>query len=546
MGYPGTHKPKEWRDRVQTLLGQKAHGKHQMTRAQADPDCDRKGRHIMQWCSNGDHSRADVRFGTVYRKSASGIHAATAWLTLVAMALGGVESPCRSRTVRDLLRWPLPAEQLICEQTAGDISIVGPTCKDRVSCRSGDMAALKARRGDRAVAQLQGLPVFATPGGWCFTAPETETAAHRVQSPEADWASVDVAVQSEVHGAWGHAPRSFGDSPESVELALASSEEVRRPPVYRWVKVTDQAAFAPRDGAGAVVFADKMWLLGGWNPMDKTNFPHTCASDVWSSEDGATWTRHADASWEPRHTAGYVVHDHRIWIVGGDAIQGHYQNDVWNSDDGTAWKLVADDVPWGSRVLHYTVAHAGRIWVIGGQTLPQYGGGDEVFYNDVWSSRDGAEWERVTEHAPWSPRGMVGGSVVHRDRIWLIGGGTYDTPEHPDRQFFGEVWSSADGRQWQCHTAHAPWHPRQYHETAAFDGRLWVLEGWNQSNRNDVWYSDDGATWHELPATPWAPRHAASVFVFRNALWMVSGNHFGRDVWKLEAGREARSKASLR
>ena len=129
---------------------------------------------------------------------------------------------------------------------------------------------------------------------------------------------------------------------------------------------------------------------------------------------------------------------------------------------------------------------------------------------------------------------MIGGSVIWRDRIWLIGGGTYDTPQHPQRQFFGEVWSSADGKDWRCAATRVPWHPRQYHETAAFDDRLWVLEGWNQENRNDVWYSEDGVLWHELPRTPWVPRHAASVFVFDNALWLVAGNHFGRDVWKLE------------
>ena len=315
---------------------------------------------------------------------------------------------------------------------------------------------------------------------------------------------------------------------------------------YRWVKVTDQAAFAPRDGAGAVVFANKMWLLGGWNPKDKATFPQTCISDVWSSVDGATWTRQPDAPWEGRHTAGYVVHDGKMWIVGGDAIQRHYQNDVWNSEDGVRWNRVTDNVPWGSRVLHYTVAHAGRIWVIGGQSLPQFAAGEEVFYNDVWSTRDGVNWEQVTPHAPWSPRGMVGGSVVFRDRIWLIGGGTYDTPQHPQRQFFGEVWSSADGNEWTCHAAHVPWHPRQYHETAAFDDHLWVLEGWNQANRNDVWYSEDGAEWRELPDTPWAPRHAASVFVFDNALWLVAGNHFGRDVWRLHREEKVESREERR
>ena len=62
-----------------------------------------------------------------------------------------------------------------------------------------------------------------------------------------------------------------------------------------------------------------------------------------------------------------------------------------------------------------------------------------------------------------------------------------------------------------------------------------MLEGYNRDsgNRRDVWYSEDGVTWHELPDTPWAPRHAASVFVYDNALWMVAGNNMFPDVWKL-------------
>jgi hypothetical protein len=347
-------------------------------------------------------------------------------------------------------------------------------------------------------------------------------------------AGVEKTCTAKVDAAMVRVPVCFRNDPIRVEVVLGSGAALPPSPPYRWVQVTDQAPFAPRDGAGAVVFADKMWLLGGWNPLDKATFPQTCISDVWSSVDGATWTRLPDAPWEGRHTAGYVVHDGKIWIVGGDAIQRHYQDDVWNSSDGVHWNCVTNEVPWKARVLHYTVAHDGRIWVLGGQSLPQFAPGDEVFYNDVWCSRNGLNWEQVTPHASWSPRGMIGGSVVWRDRIWLIGGGTYDTPQHPQRQFFGEVWSSADGKAWRCETTRVPWHPRQYHETVAFDDRLWVLEGWNQGNRNDVWYSEDGASWHELPRTPWAPRHAASVFDFGNALWLVAGNHFGRDVWKLE------------
>lgn len=316
---------------------------------------------------------------------------------------------------------------------------------------------------------------------------------------------------------------------------------------YEWVCVTEEAAFAGRDGAGALVFQDKMWLLGGWNPKDKVNFPSICNSEVWCSSDGAGWTEvNEQAPWEGRHTAGYAVHDGRMWIVGGDCNQGHYQNDVWRSEDGVRWDLVCDPVPWAPRVLHYTVVHDGRIWVMGGQTIPQFAEEEEAFYNDVWSSADGKNWTRVTGKAPWSARGMIGGSAVHDGRMWILGGGTYDTPKIRSRRFYNDVWSSSDGVDWEPHTGAAPWAPRQYHDVAVWDGKLWVMEGCYHEaairsmdeatgswNRNDVWYSADGVDWHEVPDTPWAPRHAASAFVYDDALWMVAGNNMFPDVWKL-------------
>lgn len=306
---------------------------------------------------------------------------------------------------------------------------------------------------------------------------------------------------------------------------------------YRWVPVTLQAAFAGRDGAGAVVFKDRMWLLGGWNPKDRVNFPHICNSEVWSSADGLNWRQEIlQAPWEGRHTAGYAVHDGKMWIVGGDANQRHYQNDVWSTEDGVNWTLVNNRAPWGNRVLHYTLVHDGKIWVMGGQTILQFAPSvpEEVFYNDVWSSEDGVSWTRVTPHAAWAPRGMIGGSAVFNGRMWILGGGTYDTPATPARKFYNDVWSSADGVNWTRHVEFAPWPARQYHEVAVFDGRMWVMEGYDgHGNRNDVWYSPDGVNWRELPDTPWAPRHAASVFTYGDALWMVAGNNMFPDVWKL-------------
>src|SRR5262249_45464015 len=85
-----------------------------------------------------------------------------------------------------------------------------------------------------------------------------------------------------------------------------------------WGNVPKKAAFAPRDGAGALVYKGKMWLLGGWNPRDRKHFPRICNNEVWSSSDGARWqlvkpntfldrTFDPTRDWEGRHTAGYVV-----------------------------------------------------------------------------------------------------------------------------------------------------------------------------------------------------------------------------------------------
>lgn len=329
-------------------------------------------------------------------------------------------------------------------------------------------------------------------------------------------------------------------------MEMKQDDGKQKPAVaYRWIEVTRNAQFAPRDGAGALTYGGKMWLIGGWNPGDKKHFPRICNNEVWSSKTGAEWilekpnTLTADkfdyaADWEGRHTAGYVVFKDRMWIVGGDGNQGHYQQDVWSSTDGKKWQCVNREVPWAPRVLHYTVAFKDRIWIMGGQTIPQFAKEKEQFYDDVWSSSDGVKWEKMEIVRPaWPQRGMIGGSAVFKGRIWILGGGTYDTPARPTRLFFNDVWSSADGVRWERHLEHAPWHPRQYHDVAVFDGALWVMEGWNQSNRNDVWYSRDGVEWHEVPGTPWPPRHAASVFVHDDALWMVAGNNMGSDVWKL-------------
>lgn len=168
-------------------------------------------------------------------------------------------------------------------------------------------------------------------------------------------------------------------------------------------------------------------------------------------------------------------------------------------------------------------------------------GGQEIFesstsvvaYNDVWSSSDGASWQLETPAAAWSPRGLILGNVVFQGRMWVIGGGQYDV-----RTFNNDVWSSADGINWELIVDQAPWSPRQFHSISVFDNKIWVLAGGtaeSQGGLNDVWYSTDGKQWTQLAPAPWIARHAATTITHNKFLWLVGGSdqYCDNDVWKL-------------
>lgn len=322
-------------------------------------------------------------------------------------------------------------------------------------------------------------------------------------------------------GALGQSPASWSGEIDDLQFCECAFTEQE-------IADFETLQFRPRDGAGALVHDDRMWLLGGWNPDDAT----PTNNEVWSSADGHLWSFAGNAPWPPRHTAGYLVFGGRMWVIGGDKSLGHYQNDVWSSADGVHWEFVTDQVPWADRATHYVLAFDGRMWVMGGQKLYETSG-EAVAYNDVYSSADGRTWTLATQHAPWSARGLILGSAVFRGRMWVIGGGTYDV-----RSYNNDVWSSADGIHWELATANGPWSPRQYHSVVVFDNKLWVLAGSSEakpSGLGDAWYSADGTTWTQLETPHWSERHATSVMAHRQGLWVVAGSAAAvyNDVWRL-------------
>ena len=285
-----------------------------------------------------------------------------------------------------------------------------------------------------------------------------------------------------------------------------------------------------------MVYKGKLWLLGGWYDSSTAGL-----RDVWSSADGVSWTQAASvAPWRHGDLPTTLVFNGKMWFMGGwyggRLPDASASDEVWSSSDGSNWQLATDHAGWSARCGAAGAVFKNRMWILGG--LERYLDGDASHQkNDVWSSADGVNWELSTARAPWAPRAFHQ-AVVFRDKIWLFGGGNYQ----PVYRAHNDVWCSADGVQWQKVAEHAPWSPRIWFSALVHRERMWVLGGWSNApsrNWNDVWYTSDGVTWTQLkplwPATAWSPRHEQSAYVFADKIWIAAGNAYPlvNDVWCL-------------
>jgi hypothetical protein len=306
-----------------------------------------------------------------------------------------------------------------------------------------------------------------------------------------------------------------------------------------WVRVTDRAGWQPRDSSGELVYRDQLWILGGW--FDSFAAP---PRDVWSSPDGKNWKRvTSEAPWKHSDLPMSLVFGDRMWLMGGwfnGRLPGHSASSaVWSSTDGVKWEQVVEKAGWSPRLAAGAVVFHGRMWILGG-TEDYYFGNEQSLKNDVWSSADGKMWKQETAHAPWSPRAYLA-TVVHDDKIWVLGGGNYVPKYHA----LNDVWRSPDGVHWEQVTEHAPWHQRIWFSAVAYRERMWVLGGWSSDpakNWGDVWYSRDGKHWTRLRSRViWKPRHEHSAYVFKDKIWVVGGHAqpLSSEVWSLQMPKDS-------
>ena len=185
----------------------------------------------------------------------------------------------------------------------------------------------------------------------------------------------------------------------------------------QWSLETDDPGWCPRVSPSFVVFKDRMWVMGGTENFYDDN-EDTLKNDVWSSADGRQWRREVEnAAWPKRTHAQAVVFRDKIWLMGGGRWHPETVplNDVWCSEDGVNWTQVTASAPWAPRMWFSAVVYRDRLWVLGGWCR------ETGNFGDVWYTEDGVSWTQLQSDAIWKAR-HEHSTVVFDDRIWLYGG----------------------------------------------------------------------------------------------------------------------------
>jgi len=267
--------------------------------------------------------------------------------------------------------------------------------------------------------------------------------------------------------------------------------------------VEPDGTIEPRMDHATVVFDNKIWVFGGYNPNARGD--RDCyLEDIWYTEDGYIWVNVTmDAPWQGRRGHEVVVFDadrdgeDELYLIGGfrayreqGITYGGAVNDVWRSTDGLSWERIkdhsyrttathptsaaedvrgadiydpADDIDWYPRLNHTVLIYDAdddgmeELCLIGGfakERIPYLNdhASDETrkYFADIWVSEDGITWTQSEpmyvneDHADIYGRYTAGrasfASFIHEDEIYIVGGTSWFTFQENGEGFVVPGW----------------------------------------------------------------------------------------------------------
>jgi len=177
-----------------------------------------------------------------------------------------------------------------------------------------------------------------------------------------------------------------------------------------WIQQTDHAEFDGLTGASAATFKTFLSVVGGieWGGRFR--------DEVWLSSNGILWWDQGVlcCDFGARADHQLVVYNNKLWLIGGRIITnfvGSYKNDVWSSNDGISWTQATANAAFPVERMTGAVAFNNKLWWFGGPN-----------FNDltqVWSSSDGITWTQQTIDAGPTVGAMTQ-ALIHKGKLLLV------------------------------------------------------------------------------------------------------------------------------
>jgi hypothetical protein len=257
-----------------------------------------------------------------------------------------------------------------------------------------------------------------------------------------------------------------------------------------WTEVLNDAEFSGRENHGLSVLDNKLILTGGWNENDKA------LQDVWETEDGESFTQLIEqAPFPPRDSHQMVNVNETLYLMTGWTEENgcNSYNDVWRTQNGTDWTKVTESTAFSKRCASAATAFNDTIYLTGGME-----GADTSrrYLNDVWSSTDGENFNALTGSAQFDAR-FKHQLTVFKETLYLSGGFSGNN----EKSYYNDIWKSADGVQWELVTEAPSFSARAGHQMLTKGEWLYIIGGYNdQTTFQDVWRSKDGKVFEKRQA----------------------------------------------
>lgn len=240
---------------------------------------------------------------------------------------------------------------------------------------------------------------------------------------------------------------------------------------------------------------------------------------------GIDWTsgESSQAQFNPRASHCAAFFKNKFFMIGGtafDGIEEKTESDIWTSVDGKTWSLVTEDAVFGARNRHRCLVHDEKLWVIGGRN----GSGTE--YTDVWFTSNGTDWEQDTVLDGGLLAGANPAVISNGTELFVFGVAPFfGTPSAYKRDSAG--WAALPS---PSYSGDGSFGYALLNGTMYLAGGI---DSSQSTARNSIYYTSDGETW-DVATGAFTARAFAPMINVGNKLYLIGGNDLTarlNDVW---------------